>query len=491
MEAGSCPIMRQILCCLAIRKRALVVWVAVVGATFFASRGACDQVQYVYDSMGRLTEARSTAGSNFVYRHDLAGNRLILQKGDPTTDVDDRDGESLADLNRDGSVTLADLAGLRGAYGTERGSSCFVAAADLDRSGIVDLVDLLLWYRGYAQGSWRPGDWTSGAVTFDVAWNELAPDGRVDFFDLAALAKEWGPLADARSAARWLDLAPGSPDGRIDASDLAVFRGNWLAEGDFAPAASPTAGCVPAGQESALAISDAVLELSSREGAQADARPVVVEIVLNGPVSDIVCFQLLLESEIDLGLGEDETAAGLVLLGGEGEQQTACFLDVRPSGIGHLITGAFLDLAPIATPGARVLCSVAAPRLEEECMFTVRQARCSVSSGAVYQLSDWAGKVSLNPVPAVVTLLQNRPNPFNPVTTLKYAVPEAAPVRLRVYDLAGRLVATLVNEVRDRGWYESRWDGRTGDGRAAGSGVYFYRLQVGGETITRKMSLVR
>jgi hypothetical protein len=445
--------------------------------------------------MGRLTDARSSADRVYVYGYDLAGNRVLLQQGNSATGVDDGDGETLADVNRDGSVTQGDLAILRGAYGAETASSCFVAAADLNGSGRVDLVDLLLWYRGYPQGSWLPGDWTGAPASPTAVWSSIAPDGRVDFFDLAALCREWGRVTDGRPAARWLDLAPSTRDGRIDASELAIFQTYWLTGEGVVRAVAPSGGCTPTGQEVAHALTDATLEIRSRDGGAVNGKPVVVDVVLNGPVSDVACFQFLLDAEIDLGLdevgGAPTGAAPLVWLGGDPQDQAVHFLDVRPLEGGFLVTGAFLDLAPTSTPGARVLCSIAVPRIEDERRFTVRQALCSAGSGAVYQVSEWSGMVSLNPVPPVPVLLQNRPNPFNPLTTLKYAVPAAAQVRLRVYDLQGRLVSVLVNQVQERGWHESRWDGRTGDGRPVASGLYFYKLQVGKETLTRKMSLIR
>jgi hypothetical protein len=93
---------------------------------------------------------------------------------------------------------------------------------------------------------------------------------------------------------------------------------------------------------------------------------------------------------------------------------------------------------------------------------------------------------------------QNRPNPFNPITSIPYAVGgpagggTARPVTLRVYDVSGRLVATLVDETKAPGTYEATWSGVDGSGRAVSTGVYFYRLTIGGqETFTRKMLLLK
>jgi len=89
------------------------------------------------------------------------------------------------------------------------------------------------------------------------------------------------------------------------------------------------------------------------------------------------------------------------------------------------------------------------------------------------------------------------PNPFNPATTIPYAVGgerggAAVDVRLAVYDVRGARVATLAGGVHAPGHYEARWDGRDAAGRALASGVYFARLSVGAETAqTRKIVLLK
>jgi hypothetical protein len=91
-----------------------------------------------------------------------------------------------------------------------------------------------------------------------------------------------------------------------------------------------------------------------------------------------------------------------------------------------------------------------------------------------------------NGVPGEFKLRQNYPNPFNPVSTISFDVPRLSFVSLRIYDILGREVATLVNEMREGGRYIVRWD-------ASGqpSGVYFCRLNAGTFTETRKLLLVR
>jgi hypothetical protein len=92
---------------------------------------------------------------------------------------------------------------------------------------------------------------------------------------------------------------------------------------------------------------------------------------------------------------------------------------------------------------------------------------------------------------AAFVLEQNFPNPFNPGTTIRFSVERRGRVGLRVYDVRGRLVRTLVDEERAGGAHVTTWDGRDHQGRRVASGVYFCRLQAGHEAEVRKMVLLR
>ncbi|HQU70963.1 MAG TPA: Ig-like domain-containing protein [Calditrichia bacterium] len=95
-----------------------------------------------------------------------------------------------------------------------------------------------------------------------------------------------------------------------------------------------------------------------------------------------------------------------------------------------------------------------------------------------------------SPLPEVLSLLQNYPNPFNPETTIGFVLPQAERVRLAVFDILGRRVATLVNGIRPPGWHSVKWDGRDDFGKPVASGIYFYRIRAAGFVQTRKMLLV-
>jgi len=90
-------------------------------------------------------------------------------------------------------------------------------------------------------------------------------------------------------------------------------------------------------------------------------------------------------------------------------------------------------------------------------------------------------------------LLQNYPNPFSlSGTNIFYQVSGAASdVNLRVYNIAGRLVQTLVNQRMSPGYYRAVWDGRDDHGGKVSSGIYFYRLQIAGTDLTKRMVLIK
>jgi hypothetical protein len=89
-------------------------------------------------------------------------------------------------------------------------------------------------------------------------------------------------------------------------------------------------------------------------------------------------------------------------------------------------------------------------------------------------------------VPAQYSLKQNYPNPFNPVTTIAYTLASTGNVKLIVYDILGREVKTLVNEVQQQGSYTVSFNAS-----GLASGVYFYRIKSGSFSDIKKMILVK
>ena len=100
----------------------------------------------------------------------------------------------------------------------------------------------------------------------------------------------------------------------------------------------------------------------------------------------------------------------------------------------------------------------------------------------IYAISKARGKR----VAPAFALADNHPNPFNPTTTIRYGLPQAADVELTVYSVAGQPVQTLVAAHQSAGWYAVEWDA---SGLAAG--LYFYRLQAGEFREVKKMLLLK
>ena len=100
-------------------------------------------------------------------------------------------------------------------------------------------------------------------------------------------------------------------------------------------------------------------------------------------------------------------------------------------------------------------------------------------------------EVSVPNVPTDFRLGEARPNPFNPRTMISFDLPEAAEVRLAIYDISGRLVRTLVRGTYPAGHHGVEWDGTAQSGSAVGSGVYFYEISADQFRAGRRMILRR
>jgi hypothetical protein len=93
--------------------------------------------------------------------------------------------------------------------------------------------------------------------------------------------------------------------------------------------------------------------------------------------------------------------------------------------------------------------------------------------------------------PLIYALSQNYPNPFGPLTSISYSVGKKERVRISVFDLAGRHVATLVDAVQEPNRYSATWDGRNSRDEDLPAGVYFIRYQAGSHEFTRKATIIR
>ena len=94
-------------------------------------------------------------------------------------------------------------------------------------------------------------------------------------------------------------------------------------------------------------------------------------------------------------------------------------------------------------------------------------------------------------VPDSYSLSEAYPNPFNPETTIEFAIPTDSRVKLEVFNTAGQRVSTVVDDVLSAGVYRNTWEARNGAGEPVSSGVYFYRMEAGDFVETRSMTLLK
>jgi len=125
----------------------------------------------------------------------------------------------------------------------------------------------------------------------------------------------------------------------------------------------------------------------------------------------------------------------------------------------------------------------------------VRITRAFISTGSAKNVPV-KGITDGPALPDKFELYQNRPNPFNPTTTIDFYITgsnngQAQQVTLEIYNIVGQKVNTLMNQPLSPGQYSVQWDGTDNNGRRTASGVYLYRLRVDSDSQTKKMVLLK
>ncbi len=118
-------------------------------------------------------------------------------------------------------------------------------------------------------------------------------------------------------------------------------------------------------------------------------------------------------------------------------------------------------------------------------------AGMAFSRGAGSNLGKLAAESTTESLPTAFALDQNYPNPFNPETKINYQLPEESNVLIKIFNLKGQLVWTLLNEFKAPGYYTVVWDGRDASGLSIPSGTYFYQIKAEGFQQVRKMTLLK
>jgi flagellar hook assembly protein FlgD len=94
-------------------------------------------------------------------------------------------------------------------------------------------------------------------------------------------------------------------------------------------------------------------------------------------------------------------------------------------------------------------------------------------------------------LPEKTSLNSNYPNPFNTYTEINFALAETGPVALEIFNINGRVVKTLMDDIIEAGYHTISWSGFNNSGDPIASGTYFYRLKTSTESIVRKMVLLK
>lgn len=233
---------------------------------------------------------------------------------------------------------------------------------------------------------------------------------------------------------------------------------------------------------------DLVLTLKAEGGQRSDDGRILLK-ALADQVQEIKAFGLVLRFDPTVVEfeGMDRNSENLL----ERDGRVAPLLHVLSQEPGELVlANGITSGSPVSGQGQLAALHFRLIGSANEVLFTPSEAHVAGPDGEgrrVVQLK------SARLTPATYHLGANFPNPFNPSTSIDYALPQSGSVHLSVYDVLGRRVRLLVAKPRHpAGFYTAAWDGRDDRGRSAASGVYFYLLQVGDEfRQAQKMVLVK
>jgi hypothetical protein len=349
-----------------------------------------------------------------------------------------------------------------------------IDAADLDNvtpgtAVTVDLITLRI-----------PYETADGLPVYIILVNGASPLTQ-DFEDFIAFA---GAFQKSAGEPGFLLQADTDDSGTIDFADFLAFAGAFQRE-----------AVVPAGAKIVPAallpgVNDNVeLTLSLSDSKVLAGHTVTVNVALaNATALSGFGFEMLYDAD---KFEYVESAASEQDLLKSGGAETPLFL-AHPVEAGQLvIANAVIDGAPVSGNGEVVSLTFKVLQEFEE------NARFEIADGIVFdheQLPNPVvalGSLSVESTPTEFALLQNFPNPFNPETTIKYNLAEGTNVSLRIYNVVGQVVRTLVAEPQSAGRYTVRWNGSDDRGVSVSSGIYFYELRSNGFQDVKKLMLLK
>ena len=308
-----------------------------------------------------------------------------------------------------------------------------------------------------------------GAVQLLGDFNE---DGTVDFFDFFMFVDVFSQLV--KDDNRAFDLAQ---DGEsIDFFDFFMFVDKF--------------GSTLPGKRQVAPIKidrNAIIALETLGGTRTDDQQVTVR-VWAGEIEKLKGFGVVLNYDPQTVQFLNATPGpGNLLESQGGKAPLFATLKTTP---GEIVLGnGIVEGKPVAGQGLLAELNFRLIGSANDAYFRLREAYIAHSGNDVRQVKQVR---SIQLRPQTYFLGANFPNPFNPSTSIEYALPKSGPVELNIFDILGRRVKTLLHETQHPvGFYTLTWDGRDQAGRLGGSGVYFYRLETTNFTQTRKMLLIK
>jgi hypothetical protein len=330
---------------------------------------------------------------------------------------------------------------------------------------------------------------TGGTLNYHLG--DVAPGGgnnNVDGLDISLLGTNYGltvgfnPIVDVGPTTNYTVDARPTTDNRINFEDLMMFSLNYGGVGK-ADLASVVLGSAGSG---AIRLEAAPHSMRVRTG-----QTVAVPVLLRGEVDGVRGIHTVMTYDADR-FAYVSSGVGSAIAPSE-----HFFKDLPSAGTVDVSVALLSRGSAISGEGEVVVVRLRALRdgvvtvgLKESSVRDVenRELLGRAAEQAAGRETEMGGVESGL---AAYGLGEARPNPFTQRTVIGFEVPEAVWVRVVVYDVAGRLVRTLVDEERPAGAQVVEWDGRDDGGRSVGNGIYFYAMQAGAWQSQRRMTLLR
>lgn len=317
-------------------------------------------------------------------------------------------------------------------------------------------------------------------------WADIDGDHDVDVVDIQIVAGKWNTkVGDPDYDPRCDVDNEGQGDGDIDVVDIQLVAGWWNKPLPGSGASMLTKVC-----ESILG--NPTLRVNSPIPSSESASNYYIDVTVENAVN-LGAFQFDIVSN-DIRLKIDGVELGSFLNNGQNKfVPLRSEMDIERN---RLTLGAYSYGESLGASGSGVLVRI---RVSSEngdvSPIALENIKLVDSRGNLLPVNDTINaindRVRTEVTSQSFTLNQNYPNPFNSETVIRYHLPKGDKVTLKIYNLLGQEIRTLVNDQKQAGYFEIQWDGKDEFGTEVPSGVYIYRIKIGSFIDTKKMFLLR